>query len=292
MSPSSFKTAGAFLFCAMAIVGSARAQLDISLRMPNTTLLRGEPVPAVVTIQNNTAAQIPVGGNNGYNLSFDLRDSDSHSILPNEENPLFTLPLAPGATLVITNDLFRCFKLMGLQQASIMAHADYAGRSYTSKRFFLDFQGGTEIARLQVSSGKETLAHIFLVLRRGAHEHLFLRVDDEAGGWTYGATDLGTILRSVPPQFMLDSSGHTHMLQRSGPEEYSYRIAAADGTILKHELFRGDYRIIRMSAAPDGTITVNGKAAEIGERPAVLPATPMRPDLHRPMQQDSAPHAP
>lgn len=260
---------------------TARAQLEVSLTMPNTTLLRCESVPAIVTIRNNTGMEIPIGGATGYDLSFEVKNADSQPLRSDDQSPVIATTLAPGATTVITNDLFRCFRLMEIQQASVIARVDYGGRSYISQRIFLDIQNGTEIARIQVPAGNKSIAHILRTLNRGGHAHLFLRVDDETGGWTYGAFDLGTALLMTPPQIMTDRAGLTHILHRSGPQEFNYRVADANGTFLKFEQFTGDYKNVHMTVNESGEIAVNGKPTEKGERPSVLQASPLRADLHR-----------
>ena len=281
MFPPLRNLAATLALAAATIPSAVLGQLQISLEMPNTTVLRCEDVPAIVTIRNNTSLQIPVGGKDGYVLQFDLNSSEGQPVLPNDQNPPLALVLAPGAETVITNNLFRCCKLVDVQQASVVARVDYDGKSYMSRKLFLDVRNGTEIARLQVPNGQRTMVHILGILHRGGHEHLFLQVEDEAGGWIYRAADLGSILRATPPQFMLDGSGQTHVLHRSGPEQYSYHVASADGTFVQFEMFNGDYKTVQMSVNDKGEIIVNGMPAEKGDRPPVLQATPFRPDLHR-----------
>jgi hypothetical protein len=271
----------ALFLIAMAFAPAARAQIEVSLKMPFTTAMRCEALPASVMIRNNTGVQIPVGGKDGYELRFDIKSTDGTPVMPSEQRQPVAFVLAPGAETVVTNDLFRCYQLVDAQQVNIAAIVEYAGRSYLSRKAYLDLQDGSELARLQVPNGKRTMVHSLRTLLRGGHEHLFLRVEEEAGGWTYGATDLGTVLRTTPPQFMLDGSGHTHILHRSGPQEFTYHAVAADGTVSKINKFTGDYKVVRMLANSSGEIVVNGMPADKTDRPPMLQATPFRPDLHR-----------
>lgn len=266
----------------LALPVAASAQLDVSLTLPNKVLLRAEDVPAVITIRNNTGMTIPTGGAAGYGLDFEIKDTEGLSALPHESHRPVAPVLPPGASVTFTNNLFQCYQLMDISQAGVVARVDYGGTRYLSTREFINIQDGVEVARLEVPQGGRTLVHLLRTLNRGGHEHLFLRVDDQAGGWTFGAVDLGFVLRTAsPPQLMLDGQHRTHILHRSGPTQFSYHVADPDGTLQKLENFTGDYKVIRMIASADGAITVSGRPADKSERPQVLQATPFRPDLHR-----------
>jgi len=255
--------------------------MDVSLTLPNKVVLRAESVPAIVTVKNNTGMKIPVGGTNGYVLRFEIKSADGQSVLPNEKNQPLALELQPGSVVTMTNDLFQCYRIIDINQASVLARVDYGDTSYLSAKEFLNVQDGAELARLKVPNGERMLVQALYTLNRGGHEHVLLRVDDKEGGWTYGATDLGIILRSTPPQMMLDQQGRTHILHRSGPTKYSYHIVSSDGSLLKLENFVGDYKVVRMVAGANGEISVNGKPAEKSDQPEMLRATPFLPDLHR-----------
>lgn len=271
-----------FLIQAVLLVSSvARGQLDVRLTMANTTFLRFEPVLAGVTIRNNSAMQIQPGGSGGYSLQFDVRDSDGHPVSAIEKHPPLALVLAPGSETTVTNDLFRCVRLADFEQGNVIARVDYAGQSFLSAKIYFDIRNGSEIARLQVASGSKQLTHTLRTLNRRGHEHLFLRVDEESGGWTYGATDLGYNLQLTPPTFLLGATSTVHILQRSGPREYKYHVADANGTLTRAEVFSGDYRTVKMYANSKGEIVVNGMPGDKRDNPPVLQATPFTPGLHR-----------
>lgn len=268
------------LLVPLAVVPSARAQLEVSLQLPNVVVLRAEDVPAIVTIRNQTGRQIPVGGKDGYDLIFDIKGADGLPVLANEQSPPLAYVLAPGAVTTVTNNLYRCYRIIDTSQASVVARVDYAGTSYLSTKLFLNIQDGAECGRLQVQHGDRTTIQTLRTLLRGGHEHLFLRVDDAAGGWTFGATDLGSFLRTTPPRFMLDRAGQSHILHRSGPAQFTYHVAGHDGSLLRRENFSGDYKTVSMTAGEKGEIIVNGMPAAKSDRPQILQQTPFRPDLH------------
>lgn len=270
------------LVSSLLLAGNAQGQLAVNLRLTNTTFLRFEDIPAFVVVKNNTGLAIPAGGNAGYSLTFDIKGSDGQPVGAIEQKDPPPLPaLVPGAETIISNNLFRSYRFSETEQAVVVARVDYAGQSFLSPKVFLDFQKGIDVTRMQVPVGNRTLTYLLRRLMRDKHEHLFLRVDDESAGQTYGATDLGLFLRQPAPTIMPDAAGQIHVLHRSGPQQFTYHVARGDGAILRKELFSGDYQTVRMIATAQGEIQVSGKPTDEKDSLPILKQTPFAPEMHR-----------
>lgn len=260
---------------------TARGQIEVSLVLPEKLFMTGERVPAVVTIKNNTSAEVPVGGTGGHTLEFDVKNADGHPVSERAGHPPVTRTLPAGGSLTITNDLFLCFELLDQRQVGVAAVVGFQNRNFVSKREYFDLQQGAELARFQVNVGERTVSQTLRTVMRKEHTHLFLRADDEAGGTTFGAVHLGTLLRTTPPQYMVDRQNKTHIVHRSGPEQFIYHVANSDGGLVRREHFTGDYKIVRLVAGSDGQVTCTGLPGDKKDEPQILQQTPFRPDLHR-----------
>lgn len=270
----------AFAFLCAGLVIQARAQLDITMTMPVTTALRYEKLPAIVTLRNNTGTRI-APGTAGYVMSFDGRTLDSNPVSAGVL-PVQAPTLEPGASITFTNDLTRVLDLSSVVQFSVMARAEYSGVGFVSQKQFVDILDGVEVARIRANDPKDgAVNHTLRVMNRDSHEHVFLRVDSEKGGWSFGAQDLGTILRATPPSLMLAADGTVHILHRAGPARFIYHQATANGQLLKAQAFQGDFQVVRMTAGADGQIKVIGKPADNADSLPILRQSPFRPDLHR-----------
>jgi len=218
---------------ALAAATAARAQLDVSLRLPMARALLYEPLPAQLTVRNLTDEALTLDETNApAQLRLDI-ESQPGRLVARTAEPLPDTPwtLPARGTLQRTVNLTPLFELRRTGPYTVAAQIIVGDRSYGSRRLFLDIVPGFELGRLEarLSGGAGRRTYTLRSLHRDRHDRLFIYIEDEDAQINYGVLDLGTLVRLYDPMLLADGAGRAHVLHGSAPGRYTYSILTPDG---------------------------------------------------------------
>lgn len=203
------------LFAAAAVAavpGTLPAQYALDMRLEHTSYLQFEGMEAHVVVRNDTDHLLLIGGLRETSaVDFDItRNKEtvrrrSKGLLA--ENVL----ILPGQTREIVVDLGRHYDIQPLGEYRIAASFVVDGAKFISPPRFVDVVPGLILTSTLKAVPKHPSRMRRYTLRywnRQDREMLFLCVADEKEGINYGVFMLGPMVRVVPPELSVDSSGN------------------------------------------------------------------------------------
>ena len=250
-------------------VRPAAAQIRLSLEVDPAVALQYELLQARLTILNNTGDPLTLSTNGNCRIRYVIRDQSGvpvSRVVP-DAMAWHDVEIAPSLSAVVTNRLNELYHLGEPGSFVVEAEIEWNGLSFSPQRKYLDIVPGITIAELQagVPGGRGTRSYMLRSLNRNRQDRLFLRIDDPAGGLCYGVFDLGRHLRMEKPTLRVDGSGFLHILHQSGPYEHTYSVFTPNGDLDRHEVYSGEYKVVRLKTLTDGTVEVHEGAS--GELP-------------------------
>jgi hypothetical protein len=265
---------------AVAAASAAVGQVEVRCRPVFARFLQFESVRVEVTVRNETAAPLTLDPGAGeWTLSFSVETTPDSPLQPLADalgGESWTVPPNGEATRS-----FNLSALFGLQRQgpySIAAAVTKGEETYESGRSFIDLVPGMTLLERRValsSGGRRTLT--LRGLSRGREERLFLRVDDSADDATYGAQDLGPLVRLFEPDLQMDAGERIHVLHQSSPTVFLHTTVSADGQVLDQVPCDTGGAQARLVRREDGAVeAVGGRAV----RNSPLPKPPA-PDVPR-----------
>lgn len=258
--------------------GSAFAQIDFSAKLPNNEALLCEPIPIVVTIQNNRVDALPAGSEQGYSIAFELTDQPGLLVRP-IANAVVQMPavIKGQSTVVFTNDLQSIFPVGKYAALAVRARLTVGSRSFVTDKMYVDILPGAEIARLQAPTPDgEVHTYSLRSISREKRDRLFLRVANEDESLCYAAIELGRFMRIGKPTLEVDGLGRVHVLHLSGPNRFVHSVFEANGAPVSRDLIEGDLSLVRLVEDGQGSFRVAGGGLVSPPRDPVVDALPVR----------------
>ena len=259
---------------ALLLAGAAQGQVDLGVRLPYAMTLTAEAVPVQVTIVNNLATPLKLGGpDKNAELMFDVLSGSD--LVARTAAPIVAEPMEipPRRTLTLTLDLSRLYAIARQGPYKVAARLVAGGQDYTSSFSYLDIVPGLEIGRLVAEPpGAPGTRYLYTLrtLSRQREEHLFVRVDNDTRGSVLGAFDLGSIVRVFPPQMIMDDLGRVHVLHQSAPGRFTHSIVDPEGPAVTGEYLSPRSSGIQLLIDEDGEVQVPGTGPYKGD-PYVAP---------------------
>ncbi|HMP72750.1 MAG TPA: hypothetical protein PKE55_05745 [Kiritimatiellia bacterium] len=249
------------------LTGRSEGQVTVGLRLNFNTFILHEPIEAVVTLRNETSRDIPLGGEGGLRVGFQVTESGGRSLAARRSMEGVFPPVLPAQGMVsVTNLLSRFHDIRAQGQYTALARAEWGQTAFLSRPVFFDVVPGVEIQRMVVPLPDEEGERTFMLrtVNRGRAEHLLIRVDDELNRLCYAVIDLGRMANRAPPEMKIDSAGQAHVLFQSSPGQHVYAVCAPDGFLADRQVFGRDFRRASLAVDDVGTIFVRGAPEEPG----------------------------
>jgi hypothetical protein len=246
---------------------SATAQLSISLTLDRQAFILYESIPVTVRITNNSGRPVLLEDTPEGRpwLSFQVTTSDS-VIVPATGLLLDegSLSVPPGQAIARRVDLLPLHEIRarGTYRAQAVLETGHSKVVSTPVRFHVTAprEIWQQTVGLQSETGEvEQYRTYTLCTRRGEdHDHLYVRVSDDAGGLIHGMIALGHYIPMGQPETRIDRHANLHLLFRSGPNGISYIRVAPTGQVVDRAVYTDYMSSPRLVAARDGFVTVSG----------------------------------
>jgi hypothetical protein len=208
----------------------AQGQVQMSIRAKHTRYLQYEPLTVDVTIRNEMGAPLVLDNAGEAVFAFDIEEAPG-APLPRQDR---ILPepwrIEPWKSGTRTFNLVRSYPIRRQGPHRIVARVTIGGLDFLSNRLMTDLVPGMEIAST-AGLTEDGARRVFSLrtLARNRFDNVFLMIRDEAGGVSYEAQDLGTIVRFYPPQLKVSSDGTIHVLHQSAPTRFTHSVTTMDG---------------------------------------------------------------
>jgi len=267
------------LWLAALLAAPAFGQVELRLRLANSTVVHMESILASVTVVNGTTDALDIGETNGNaRLFFDIEASPGR-IVGRAEAPMFRklapVPVAKSATLEF--DLLNLYQIRSSGAYSVVARLHSPAGLVTSSRQYLDVVPGMPVTSMsKPGPGGNRFTYQLRSLARDREDHLFLRIDDDAKSLCYGVFDLGSMLRVVDPVMRSDGRGRIHVLHQSAPARFTHSVFEPDGQPVSSQFWTGRPSGVALQLTEDGDIVVAGAQAYRGDKVVAPPSVDSR----------------
>ncbi len=271
----------------------ARAQLLVTLQLKRATYMLHEPVIATVIITNNTGREVMLDDTEeaGQWFSFQITNAENKVIPPrNLKYELEPLPIAAGATVKRTVNLSQLYALddYGLFKVRASVLFPPLGKFFSSKYHPLEITEGKVIWKETVGVPEDANAYRTFELLTMEHDKgkaLYVRIQGQDDGSTYGCYELGPQVAEFMPQTMFDRANHLWILQLASPKTYFLTRIGTDGKFEGQSTYVTPKSIPHLRKLADGTMQIVGafrqdrvaqeqheaEAPKLSDRPAGLP---------------------
>jgi hypothetical protein len=257
-----------FLLCAvLAVPLSVRGQLTVQLFMERDTLLLYESIPVVATVHNFSGRTVELdSGENAPWLSFLVTDEAAARIPEVQKLPLMeAVQIPPGRTVSRTFNLLPYYDLRQRGTYIVRAVVNSGGRRALSPPVKFTILRGRELWKqtvgLPVAAGEtneEYRTYSLVRLRLGHSDLLYVGVQNEARNLVYGMIALGECLALGEPSAKVDSTGHLHVLYRSGPRSHGYAEIDPQAKTLQRVVYSDLLSVPQLMTGDDGSVAVRG----------------------------------
>jgi hypothetical protein len=277
MKPMLFAT-----YCFLAV--SARAQIQVDLKLPRLQYIAYEPVVATLTITNLAGRSIDLRDSEGQTwFGFEITGSEGQPIAPVTLNKTeMPLNIPAGKTVTQKINLTPLYAVHDFGAYRVRAHVYFADLSkffYSQTKVFQVtdarpvWQKTVGIPEGSRASGN-TRTYSLLSNRFPDHTALYVRVEDKNTGGVYATYSLGRIIGFEEPQAELDRANQLHVLHCAAPRNWTYSRVGLNGELLAHSTFIESKTRPRLRHASDGAVSVFGGTIEASVAESARTAIP------------------
>jgi hypothetical protein len=263
---------------------SARAQIQVDLKLPRLQYIAYEPVVAKLTITNLAGRSIDLRDSEGQTwFGFEITGSEGQPIAPVTLNKSeIPLNIPAGKTVTQKINLTPLYAVHDFGAYRVRAHVYFADLSkffYSQTKVFQVtdarpiWQKTVGIPEGSRASGN-TRTYSLLSNRFPNHTALYVRVEDKSTGDVYATYSLGRIISFEEPQAELDRANQLHILHCTAPRNWIYSRVGLNGELLAHSAFTESKTRPRLRHASDGAVIVFGGTIEASVAESARTAIP------------------
>jgi hypothetical protein len=196
----------AIVFAALPL--TAAAQVSVTLHIDHASYLVYEKVEARIVVKNETNGVLSFKSNE---VSVVVQELTGREVSSLTDRPICKgLVILSGESEEVTVELGRRFAIQTPGKYLVRGAVTRGTMQYQSAARGIDIVPGLEIAKVRAAVPDNPDSVRTYTLRswdRENDQHLFLRVVDERAGVCYGVYGLGTFIRVVDPEVVVDFSG-------------------------------------------------------------------------------------
>lgn len=245
-------------------LGTARAQLDASLRLLKNQHVAGEQVIAVVTVTNHAGRELLFASDGRMQwLDFVVRDSRGNPVSPRGRYLFGPMKIAAGQTLAREVDLSQHFQLNRPGNFSVSAVINPPKESVegvsTNRVTFTQSSGVLYWSQKVGLSRDPTNTRDFRVLSFAGDNknRLYAQVHDSRSGEPVRTFPLGEVLMMRRPMATVDRKQRMHVIFLSTPSMWVHSVVDTDGRLVSRNVHQraaqGDPVLV---TAADGSVKV------------------------------------
>ena len=261
----------------LALVSSAKGQIQIDLKLARLQYIAYEPVMATVGITNLAGRDIDlhdIGGQAWF--GFEITGGEGQPIAAisrSVSQPPLKIEAGKRVTQKINlTPLYAVHEFGTYHVRAYIYFADLSRFFYSPRKVF-EVIGARPIWQRTVGipSDKSVSGNVrtysLLTNRLLDHTAVYVRVEDRDTGIVYATRSLGRIISMGEPQAELDRENQLHVLHCAAPRSWTYSRVGLDGEILTHTTYLETKTRPMLVHQSDGSVTVRGGVAEAAELP-------------------------
>jgi len=271
--------------CALAIVASASAQIQVSLKLRRLQYIAYEPVVATVSITNNTGRDIDLRDDSGQHwFGFEVSGAEGQPIAPASVRSDPTLHIEASKTVTRQINLAPIYSIQDFGTYHLRANiyfADLAKYFYSQSKAFQI----TDALRIWqrtvgIPEGKPGAGGIrtysLMTNTFPDHTSLYVRVEDKDRGAVYATYSLGRVIAFDEPHAEIDRQNQLHVLHCTAPRTWAHSTIGLNGELLSRDVLLEAKTRPRLRKSAEGDIAISGG---ILDKPAVRPGVNTAPKL-------------
>lgn len=252
------------LILALAVSGTAQAQLTTTLKLSKRSYLAGEPVLAVVAITNHAGRELTFSGDGRRQwLDFMVRNNRGEMVTPRGNTNFGRMTIRAGETLAREVQLNQHYHLgePGNYSVAAVVHlpgADAQGSS-TTRISFNQSPGSPYWTQKVGLPGKPGHTREFRILNFHGDEksQIYAQVVDGRTGQSVRTFVLGDVLMLRKPLVTVDRHQRMHVMFLATPTMWVHCQIDTDGKLVDRQIHqRGAHGDPRLLTFGDGTVSV------------------------------------
>ncbi|MEK7953475.1 hypothetical protein [Luteolibacter soli] len=226
-------------------LSTARAQVEVTLKMARNNFVSGESIPVAVTVTNRSGQDLVFQGNSRVGwLDLMVSNLNGVALTPIGQPAFGAVKIPLGQAMSRTVDLASLYPLQTAGNFSVYAVVRLPGQAdngYGSNRTVFNVNTALPYWTQKIGlAGKPGQGREFRVLQfnTGSKTTLYAQVMDTRTGNAIRTHPLGEALMFRKPSVTLDNRQVMHVLYLMSPEMWGHVRVAPDGQLLGRELHK------------------------------------------------------
>lgn len=247
--------------------GSARAQYEISLKLPRANFMSQEAITATVTVTNRTGSTAVLGGPGRENwLSFEVLTSTDQSLAQMEVDASQMVQVPPGGVIQQKVKVSQGYAPSDMGNYALKARAYHpqSGDYYESNRARFSIVDskpmwersfGVPEGFKNPGAARRYALHVF---RDFDSTSLYFRLIDDKTGERLETYRLGPLSMVHDPQITLDTANHLQVLFMAQPHLFAHAVVTPEGRLKKLAYYQDEGGKPFMAQSAKGEIVIQG----------------------------------
>ena len=276
------------------VAATARAQIQVDLKLKRLQYIAYEPVMATLGVTNLAGRDVDLrdaDGESWFGFEVTAKDGQLVALLPAAKKQA-SLNVESGKKVTQRIDLASLYPVHDFGTYHVRAHVYFAdlGKFFYSQTKVFEVTEARPIWQKTVGIPEgapgpgNVRTYSLLSNRFPDHTSLYVRVEDKDKGIVYATYSLGHAIAFDEPQTVIDRANQLHVLHCAAPRSWAYSRIGLNGELLAHSSFMETKTRPRLLHAPDGAVSVrggmldqpaalsaHGKVPKLSERPAEIP---------------------
>ncbi len=246
---------------------SARAQYELSLKLPRANFMSQEAITATVSLVNRTGAVAVLGGPGRDNwLSFEVLTSDGQSLAQMEVDGSQLLQVPPGGVVQQKIKVSQGYAPADMGNYALKARVFHpaSGDYYESNRVRFSIVDskpmwersfGVPEGFKDAGQPRRYAIHIF---RDFDSTSLYFRLVNDKTGERLETFRLGPLNMVHDPQITMDPSNHLHVLFMAQPHLFAHAMVTPEGQLKKLSYYMDEGGRPYLAQTGKGDIVIQG----------------------------------
>lgn len=235
-----------FILLLVSFAAAAQAQFEVELKLPRSSYVALENIPATVNVTNRSGADVVLGGPGRSSwLSINLTDSAGHTLAPIEVDGSQLTQIPAGGTISRQMNVTEVYSPTQIGNYALVAsiHHSPTNDYYGSNRVLFSIADSKPLWEqvYGVPDGFKDAGklrkYVLGVFRDLDSTSLYFHWVDDRSGLRLRSYRLGPLSMVYDPQISLDSKNQLQVLFLAQPKLFAHVIIAPDGELKKRTYY-------------------------------------------------------
>src|SRR5437016_3258318 len=250
------------------VAATARAQIQVDLKLKRLQYIAYEPVMATLGVTNLAGRDVDLrdaDGESWFGFEVTAKDGQLVALLPAAKKQA-SLNVESGKKVTQRIDLASLYPVHDFGTYHVRAHVYFAdlGKFFYSQTKVFEVTDARPIWQKTVgipegeSASGNVRTYSLMTNRFPDHTSLYVRVEDKDSGIVYATYSLGQVIAFDQPQAEFDRSNQLHVLYCAAPRNWSYARVGLNGELLSRASFAETRTRPRLVHSEDGVVKISG----------------------------------